>query len=93
MDIRVGAVEPIGATPDKLATPVDVLEGRVLAVRPPRARSQGPPRGRTELRRPDSPRQDPPEARVLVLMVRDGTSIPKDIQNRPYRVVLRFVRR
>jgi len=93
MDIRVGAVAPVGSPLEKTAPPLEVIEAKVLAERPPRGRGQGPPRARSDQRRADSPAQDPPGARVLVLMVLDGTRVPKDLQTRAYRVFIRFARR
>ena len=93
MDIRVGAVAPVASPADKTLSPIAGIEARLLAVRPPRSRGQGPPQGRTDLRRRDSPAQDPPDARVLILMVPDGTRIPKDIDTQAYRVFVRFAKR
>ena len=93
MDIRVGAVAPVGPPAEKSAAPAGLIEARVLAVRPPRRQSQGPPQGRSDLRRNDSPPHDPPSARVLVLMVVDGSLIPPDAQTGGYRVSIRFAKR
>jgi len=93
MDIRVGAVARVGPPPAKPAAGIDVVEAKVLAIRPPRSSSQNVPNGRVDQRRGGSPAQDPPGARVLVLMVVDGARVPKDLQTRDYRVFLRFARR
>jgi hypothetical protein len=93
VDIRIGAATPVGRAPDKAGATIDVVEAKVLALRPPRARPDGPPAGRADQRRPDSPDQDPPGARILVLMVLDGARLPKDLQTHPYRVFIRFARR
>ena len=51
------------------------------------------PRDRSDRRRPDSPPQDPPDARVIVLIVPEGTRVPKDIDTQAYRVFIRFAKR
>ncbi len=50
-------------------------------------------RDRSDRRRPDSPPQDPPDARVIVLIVPEGTRVPKDIDTQAYRVFIRFAKR
>jgi hypothetical protein len=93
MDIRVGAVAPVGPLTQKTPDPQGVAEARVLAVRTPRRGRRVIPGGRVDQRRRDSPSLDPPGARVLVLMVVDGTAIPDDALSGNYRVVVRFSRR
>ena len=93
MDIRVGAVVPVTSTSEKTLSQIAGIEARLLAVRPSRSHGQGPPRDRTDRRRPDSPPQDPPDARVIVLMVPEGTRVPKDIDTQAYRVFIRFAKR
>ena len=93
MDIRVGEVVPVTSTAEKALSQIAGIEARLLAVRPSRSRGQGPPRDRTDRRRPDSPPQDPPDARVIILMVPDGTRVPKDIDTQAYRVFIRFAKR
>lgn len=93
MDIRVGAVAPVAAPGDKTASPIANIEARVLFMRPPRSRNRGAPAGKVDQRRQDSPGQDPPDAKVLILMVPEGTRIPKDLDSQQYRVFLRFAKR
>jgi len=93
MDIRVGAVTPVASAAEKILSPISGIEARLLAVRPSRSRGKGPPQDRSDRRRPDSPPQDPPDARVIVLMVPEGTRVPKDIDTQAYRVFIRFARR
>ena len=93
MDIRIGAVAPVGPLTEKSVTPPALIEAKVLAVRAPRRGRQGIPRGRADERRSDSPAQDPPGARVLLLMIPDGGSLPDDIQTGAYRAFVRFTRR
>ena len=93
MDIRVGGVVPVASPAEKALSQIASIEARLLAVRPSRSRGQGPPRDRTDRRRADSPPQDPPDARVIVLMVPEGTRVPKDIDTQSYRVFIRFAKR
>ena len=90
MDIRVGEVAPVASPAEKILSPISGIEARLLAVRPPRSRGQRPPQDR---RRRDSPLQDPADARVLILMVPEGTRVPKDIDTQSYRVFIRFAKR
>jgi hypothetical protein len=94
MDIRVGAVEPVGP-PGKKPPPLPAgfIEAKVLDVRPARRGDSAASRGRPDKRRNASPTQDPPGARVLVLMILDGTLVPGDLQTGPYRTFIRFARR
>ena len=93
MDIRVGGVVPVASSTEKVLSQTASIEARLLAVRPSRSRGQGPPRDNTDRRRRDSPPQDPPDARVIVLMVPEGTRVPKDIDTQAYRVFIRFAKR
>jgi len=69
------------------------IEAKVLSVRPPRRRNQGPPGGRGNQRRDTSPAQDMPGARVLLLKVLDGSLLPADVESGGYRVFIRFAKR
>jgi hypothetical protein len=93
MDIRVGEVAPVTSPAEKILSPLVGIEARLLAVRPPRSRGQRPPQDRSDRRRRDSPLQDPADARVLILMVPEGTRVPKDIDTKGYRVFIRFAKR
>ena len=91
MDIRVGEVARVGPLPAKIAIAGGVIEVKVLAVRPARRGRASAP-GKAE-RRSGGPAQDPPGARVLVVMVVDGTLVPDDLHTGRYRTFLRFARR
>jgi hypothetical protein len=93
MDITVGAVTPVGPLPRKAADPHGIAEATVLAVRPPRRERRGAPEGRVDQRRSGGPAQDPPGAKILVLMIVDGTAVPDDVLSGRYRVIVRFTRR
>ena len=92
MDIRVGSVAPttqVGQAGERQQTPKGMVEARVLAIRPPRKRAEGGPKKRHER----SPDRDPAGAKVLVMMIPDGASLPADLATGNYRVFLRFARR
>jgi hypothetical protein len=93
VDIRVEAVTPVGSLSGKTATPTGLIEAKVLAVRPPRRRSASPPAGRVDQRRHQGPAQDPPGARVLVLLIPEGTQVPEDLETGSYRTFVRFTKR
>ena len=93
MNIRVGEVARASSLAERIALAHSAIEAKVLSVRPPRRRNQGPPGGRGNQRRDTSPVQDPPGARVLLLMVLDGSLLPADVESRGYRVFLRFAKR
>ena len=84
MDIKIGNVAPAGKAGDKSQEQRRAVEARLLALRTPRRRNREghPTRDR-----------DPMSARVLVLMVPDGTRLPEDLQDGSWRVFLRFARR
>jgi hypothetical protein len=93
MDIRVGAVAPVGPPAAKTAAPTSFIEVKVLAVRPARRGGRMPAPDRPDQRRGAGPAQDPPGARVLVVMVLDGTAIPADLATGRYRTFIRVARR
>ena len=68
MDIRVGAVAPVSSPAGKTLSPIPGIEARLLAVRPPRSRSQGPPQGRADRRRRDSPPQVHGRPRAILMV-------------------------
>jgi hypothetical protein len=93
MDIRVGDVARASSLAERIALAHSAIEAKVLSVRSPRRRNQGPPGGRGNQRRNTSPVQDPPGARVLLLMVLDGSLLPADVESGGYRVFIRFAKR
>lgn len=89
MEIVIGATQRIGP-PGKKPTPQgNVVEARILNVRPPRRRPRGPGTGHSE-RRNGQAAYDPAAGRVIVLLVPEGYHIPQDIDSGNYRVFLRF---
>ena len=94
MDVVIGRIPPATMTGDKTADQAAPIEARVLHVRQPRrtqdsGKSSGPPRIGKRGARP----LDPPGARVLVLLVPDAYRLPEDLNEGPYRVFLRIVRK
>ncbi len=93
MDFTIGRVPPATTTDDKRPDATLGIEARVLHVRQPRRnpdpnRAKGPPRMGKR-----SPTVDPPGARVLVLLVPDAYKLPEDLNEGPYRIFLRIVRK
>jgi hypothetical protein len=94
MDIRVGAIAPVGSPSKTILIPAGFIEVKVLAVRP--ARRSGKSAGsdaHAERRRSGTTAPDPPGARVLVVMVLDGALVPADLESGRYRTFIRFARR
>ena len=92
MDIRVGGTSEVGAPADSPAAQGSTVEAKLLGIRAPRRRTEGPPQGKGERRGATSAR-DPVNGRVLILMISDGGRLPKGIETGAYRVFLRFARR
>ena len=93
MDIRVGATSPIGARGEQMDGNTSPLEAKVLAVRSPRRRSGNSGENRVERREGKPGVRDPIGARVLVLMIPDGSRLPTGIESGEYRIFLRFARK
>ena len=93
MDIVIGRISPAllpesGAAGSKGGA----VEATVLAVRGPRGGRSGQKQGEERRRRRTAARTDPPGSRVLTLLVTEPAGIPQDVDQVPYRVLLRFVR-
>jgi len=90
VDILVGGIPPAGppvsSTRPKAAAGV---EAELLNIRSPRKRISGP-KGRE---RRKQFRQDPVRGKVLTILVANGNTLPKNLNTRDYRVVLRFVKK
>jgi hypothetical protein len=92
VDIRIGGPPPVGPPAEKTALPTGVVEAKVLALRPPRSRTDGvPPDG--EERRETKAGTDARGGRVLVLFVPDAQQLPEGLDSGAFRVFLRFARR
>jgi hypothetical protein len=88
MEIVIGASPRIGQPGKKEASRGAYVEAQVLNIRSPRRRRES--RAGQPDRRYKGGGHDPAAGRVVVLMVPDGYSIPKDIGSGNYRVFLRF---
>ena len=92
MDIRVGGPLKVGGQSERSGRTPAGVEAKLLAVRSPRRRSEGPPPPGPE-RRHATEARDPANARVLVLMIEDSSRLPEDLASGTYRLFLRFARR
>ncbi len=92
MDIRVGGSPALGSPAEKTVGTVGFIEGKVLAVRPPRRRRDGPPHDTPE-RREGSAGTDPTGGRVVILLIPDACQLPQGLETGAYRVFLRFTRK
>lgn len=92
MDIVVGytgRIQPSRSSKPVLSGPGESVEAQVLNVRPGRSVQQTPPSGIDDRRREDR-YQDPASGSVIMLLVPDGTKLPKDIGSGHYRVFVRI---
>ena len=89
VDIIIGSVVPPGPPTSKTETGGGMVEAELLHIREPRQRIAGP--AGQERRR--QPRQDPPNGRVLTLLIPDGKTLPRDLDSRKYKVLLRFMKK
>ena len=90
VDIIVGAVTPTGAPLSKPGiTPGGAVEAELLNIREPRQAISGP----SGKERRKQFRQDPVNGRVLTILVPNGTILPKDLDARHYKVMLRFMKK
>jgi hypothetical protein len=92
MDIRIGSTPAVGMPSDKTFVPAGAVEAKVLAVRTPRQREDDG-RQRGPERRAEPGPKDPAGGRVLVLLIRDGSSLPAGLESGEMRVFLRFAKR
>lgn len=86
VDIVIGAIQPVGAPTSKPGPSGSAIEAEILDIREPRQTITGP----TGKERRRQFRQDPINGRVLTVLVPNGTMLPKDLDNRKYKVLLRF---
>ncbi|OQX15551.1 MAG: hypothetical protein BWK76_12990 [Desulfobulbaceae bacterium A2] len=90
VDVIIGSIQPLGPPiPRPIAGGGGAIEAEILNVRPPRKGIAGPD-GRE--RRKNS-RRDPASGRVITLLVPNGTDIPKDLDGRRYKAMLRLVKK
>ena len=89
VDIIIGAIEPMGAPTNRPNPPGGLIEAELLHVREPRQRIIGP-RGQERRRQP---RQDPYNGKVLTLLIPDNSALPRDLDIRKYKVLVRFMKK
>lgn len=89
VDIIIGSMEPLGPPTPKHPAGGGLIEAELLHVREPRQRISGP----REQERRRQPRRDPMNGRVLTLLIPDGTVLPKDLDGKKYKVLLRFMKK
>lgn len=85
VDIIIGSINPPGAPADRNPQPGGLVEAELLHVRPPRQRSVGP----AGQERRKQVRRDPPNGRVLTLMIADAKSLPRDLDTKKYKLKFR----
>jgi len=89
MEIIIGSIPPLGPTPTRPPETGPTVEAHLLHIRPPRKGIAGP----SGMERRGKKVNDPQKGRVLTILVPDANSLPKDIDSKKYKVILRFVRK
>ena len=89
VDIIIGAMTPPGSSVNKPSAGGTPVEAELLNIREPRQRIQEP---LGEERRKQF-RQDPQNGRVLTLLIPNSTILPKDLDGKKYKVLLRFMKK
>lgn len=90
VDIIIGAITPPGGSINKPAGPGGApVEAELLNIREPRHRIEEPVgRERRKQFRPD-----PQNGRILTLLIPGSTILPKDLDGKKYKVLLRFIKK
>ncbi|NLX19754.1 MAG: hypothetical protein GXY53_10825 [Desulfobulbus sp.] len=87
VDIIIGSIGPLGPPANKPGdTGGTLIEAELLHIRNPRQRVIGPI-GRERRRQP---RHDPFKGKVLTLLIADSALLPRDLDIKNYKVMLRF---
>lgn len=89
VDIVIGAIQPTGAPVNKPGTMGGAIEAELLDIREPRQAISRP----SGKERRKQFRQDPVNGRVLTVLVPNGTILPKDLNSKRYKVMLRFMKK
>lgn len=89
IDIIIGSIEPIAPADEQPIPSGAPVEAELLHIRRPRQRVIGP-QGQERRRQP---RQDPYKGRVITLLIPDDSRLPKDLDIRTYKVLLRFMKK
>ncbi len=89
VDIIIGSVPPVGPPANKPTQRSGTFEAEILDIRKPRHNISSP----TGKERRKQFRQDPHNGQVLTILVPNGTELPKDLDKRKYKVMLRFLKK
>lgn len=89
VDIIIGSIEPLGPPASKPGIGGTPIEAELLHVRDPRQRVAGP----LGQERRKMPRQDPHNGKVLTLLIPDSKILPKDLDTKKYKVLIRFMKK
>ncbi|MBV5317785.1 MAG: hypothetical protein JZU50_08240 [Desulfobulbaceae bacterium] len=89
VDIIIGSIPPTGSPTNKPPASGVPVEAELLHIREPRQRITGP----LGQERRKQARRDPLNGRVLTLLIPDGTHLPKDLDGKTYKVLLRFMKK
>lgn len=89
VDIIIGSIAPPGPPASKPGGGGTLVEAELLNIRAPRQRIVGP----LGQERRKQFRQDPRNSRILTLRVPDGTILPKDLDGKNYKILLRFTKK
>ena len=92
MEIVVGATPRVGGSRPANYSGGNVIEAKVLNVRPSRKKKRNSFIGKKE-RRLGSSAVDPQKGRVVTLLIPDEQVLPSDIASGNYRVLIRVVPR
>ncbi len=90
VDVIIGSIQPLGPPiPRPIAGGGGAIEVEILNIRPPRKGISGP---EGKERRKDQ-RRDPANGRVITLLVPNGIELPKDLDGRRYKALLRLIKK
>ncbi|WP_028582543.1 hypothetical protein [Desulfogranum japonicum] len=89
VDIIIGEVQPVGTPVNKPTSSATMLEAEILDIRQPRKTISGP----SGKERRKQFRQDPHNGRVLTILIPNGMHLPKDLDVRKYKIMLRFMKK
>jgi hypothetical protein len=89
VDIIIGAITPPGSSINKPGAGGAPVEAELLNIREPRQRIAEP----LGQERRKQFRQDPQNGRVLTLLIPNSTILPKDLDGKKYKVLLRFMKK
>ena len=89
VDIIIGATAPPGSPVNKPGSGGTPVEAELLNIRAPRHKIVEP----AGQERRKQFRQDPQNGRVLTLLIPDSAILPKDLDGKKYKVMIRFTKK